>query len=110
MLAPAQLLLPGSSPRAAPASVTCKPRLRAYLACHPAQGLTCLAQHPTQPLVFTGCLDGGVRCWDTRTGGCVRQWRGHVDVVQGLAVSPDGNMVLAGSEDECARVFSLLDD
>ena len=74
------------------------------------QGVTRLAQHPTQPLVFTGCLDGAVRCWDTRTGSCVRQWRGHTDAVQDLAVSPDGNLVIAGGEDDTARVFSLLQD
>lgn len=71
------------------------------------QGVTRLAQHPSQPLIFTGCLDGVVRCWDTRTGSCVRAWGGHRDAVQDLAVSPDGNYVLAGSEDESARVFSM---
>ena len=71
------------------------------------QGVTRLAQHPTQPLIFTGCLDGVVRCWDTRTGSCVRAWGGHRDAVQDLAVSPDGNYVLAGSEDDSARVFSM---
>lgn len=69
--------------------------------------MTRLAQHPTQPLVFTGCLDGVVRCWDTRTGACVRAWGGHRDAVQDLAVSPDGSYVLAGSEDGTARVFSM---
>ena len=70
--------------------------------------MTRLAQHPSQPLVFSGCLDGTVRCWDTRTGACVRLWRGHQDAVQDLAVSPDGNYVLSGSEDDSARVFSML--
>lgn len=72
------------------------------------QGVTRLAQHPTQPLVFTGSVDGTVQCWDTRTGANVRTWRGHRDAVQDLAVSPDGGWVLAGSEDGTARVFSML--
>ncbi len=69
--------------------------------------MTRLAQHPTQPLAFTGCLDGVVRCWDTRTGACVRAWQGHRDAVQDLAVSADGNYVLSGGEDDSARVFSM---
>ncbi len=78
------------------------------LPCSLLQGVTRLAQHPTQPLVFTGSVDGSVQCWDTRTGANVRTWRGHRDAVQDLAVSPDGNWVLAGSEDGTARVFSML--
>ena len=74
------------------------------------QGITRLAQHPSQPRVFTGCMDGAVRWWDTRTGSCVKQWRGHREPVQDLAVSPDGNLVLSGGEDNSARVFSLLQD
>ena len=77
--------------------------------CQHPDGLTRLAVHPSQPLVFTACLDGVVRCWDARTGACVHTWRGAHDAVQDLAVSPDGNMVLSGSEDGLARVFSLLE-
>lgn len=69
--------------------------------------MTHLAEHPSQPLVVTGCLDGIVRCWDERTGGCVRTFRGHRAAVQALAISGDGGWVLSGSEDGTARVFSL---
>lgn len=87
-----------------------KPKLRMRVSLVILQGVTRLLQHPTQPLVFTGCLDGVVRCWDTRTGTCAKQWRGHSDAVQDLALSPDGNLVLSGGEDETARVFSMLQD
>eukprot|EP00887_Chlorella_sp_A99_P001893 scaffold18.g1893.t1 len=75
--------------------------------CQHPEGVTRLVEHPTQPLVVTGCMDGGVRCWDERTGACVRTWRGHRDAVQALAVSADGRLVMSGSEDQSARVFSL---
>lgn len=68
-----------------------------------------MVQHPTQPLVFTGCVDGSVQCWDTRTGANLHTWHGFRDAVQDLAMSPDGSSVLAGSEDHSARVFSLTD-
>ncbi|EFN58343.1 hypothetical protein CHLNCDRAFT_142394 [Chlorella variabilis] len=55
--------------------------------CQHPDGVTRLAQHPPQPLVFTGCLDGA-----------------------DLAASPDGNWWIAGGEDDTARVFSLLQD
>lgn len=76
--------------------------------CQHDEGITQMACHPTQPLAFTGCLDGMVRCWDARTGSCVKSFYGNTDVVQDLALSPDGNMVLCGCEDGTARVFSML--
>ncbi|KAG1659219.1 hypothetical protein FOA52_008988 [Chlamydomonas sp. UWO 241] len=69
--------------------------------------VTRMVWHPTQPLVFTGCVDGVVRCWDIRTAAPVRVWRGHTAAIQDLAVSPDGGMVLTGSDDNTARVFVL---
>ena len=70
-----------------------------------AQVITRMVFHPTQPLVFTGCLDAVVRCWDLRTGGMVRQYGGHMASIQDLAVSPDGSMILSGSDDNTAKVF-----
>ena len=76
--------------------------------CQHPDGVIRIAVHPTQPLVFSGCLDGSVRCWDVRTGVCSHTWQGHAEAVQDLAVSPNGNFVLSGSEDGTARVFSLV--
>lgn len=73
------------------------------------QGITSMVCHPAEPLVYTGCMDGVVRCWDARTGQCTHTFRGHLEVIQSLALSPDGNMVLSGSEDGTCRVFSLLE-
>jgi ribosome assembly protein SQT1 len=50
-------------------------------------------------------MDGVVRCWDLRTGACVKKLGGHTEPVQDLAVSPDGSMIISGSDDNTARVF-----
>jgi angio-associated migratory cell protein len=71
----------------------------------PLQGVTRLAWHPTTPLVFTACGDGVARCWDLRTGAAVRSYTGHAAAVQDLALSPDGGMLLTGSDDGTAKVF-----
>lgn len=64
---------------------------------------------PDRPLVVTACLDCCVRVWDARTGDCKATFRGFREPVQDLALSPGGDMVLAGSEDGTARVFSLAE-
>lgn len=73
---------------------------------HPA-GVTRAAWHPTQPLVFTACMDGVARCWDMRTNACVRAYGGHEDAVQDIAVSADGAMLLTGSDDKTAKAYMV---
>jgi WD40 repeat protein len=52
-------------------------------------------------------MDGVVRVWDLRTAACVRKLGGHREPVQDLAFSPDGAMLISGSDDATARVFQL---
>lgn len=66
--------------------------------------------HPQSPMIITGSIDGIVRCWDPRSGECSREFHGHQDVVQDIALSPDGNLILSGGEDDAARVFDLRSD
>lgn len=75
--------------------------------CCATQPITRMAWASQQPLVATGCLDGVVRLWDLRTSGCVKELHGHSSAVQDLTFSPDGSMVLTGSDDATARVFAL---
>jgi len=98
-------------PLAASAGVDCCLRVWEYNTCveratcvHP-DVVTRMAWHPTMPMVITGCADGVARCWDLRTGGLVQQYRGHTAVIQDLALSPDGSMLLTGSDDNTAKVF-----
>ncbi|CAL8460523.1 g52 [Coccomyxa elongata] len=73
---------------------------------HP-EAVVMLVLHPSQPLVYTACLDGVARCWDARTGTCTQQWTGHQEGIQDIAISMDGNSVITGSDDNTARVFTL---
>ena len=43
----------------------------------------------------------------TTASACVLALGGHQDAVQDVAFSPDGGMLLTGSDDGTARVFSL---
>ena len=56
----------------------------------------------SSPLVYTGCLDGVVRGWDVRSGGCVRQWHGHPDQILDIAVARYGCVYLM-----CTGVVSM---
>ena len=41
----------------------------------------------SNPLVYSGCLDGVVRVWDVRSGECVQQWYGHSDHILDITVA-----------------------
>ncbi|XP_019614224.1 PREDICTED: angio-associated migratory cell protein-like [Branchiostoma belcheri] len=58
-------------------------------------------------LLYTSCLDGVTRIWDSRTGATVQQLTGHAEEILDMAVSRDGNIVLTSSGDNTARVFNL---
>lgn len=75
--------------------------------CEHPEAVVALQCHPSQPLIFTGCLDGAVRCWDLRTGVCIQTRTGNIKGVQSIALSPDASMVVAGSDDTTARVYGF---
>ena len=41
----------------------------------------------SQALLYTGCLDGVVRLWDSRSGTCEREWYGHEAEVLDLSLA-----------------------
>lgn len=69
--------------------------------------MICLAWLGSSRYVASGCIEGKVRIWDSLSGECVRTFSGHVDVVQSLAVSADGNSIVSGSSDGTVRVFDI---
>ncbi|PKA57774.1 Dynein assembly factor with WDR repeat domains 1 [Apostasia shenzhenica] len=75
--------------------------------CDHEDGVTCLLWLGQTRYVATGCVDGKVRIWDSLSGGCVRTFSGHVDVVQSLAITADENFLVSASNDCTARVFSI---
>ena len=47
-----------------------------------------------------------IRIWDLESGKCVRTLEGregHTEVVNSVAVSPDGSTVVSGSEDNMVK-------
>ncbi|KAF1882374.1 hypothetical protein Lal_00039021 [Lupinus albus] len=74
--------------------------------CDHEDGVTCLtwlgAWH-----VATGSVDGNVRLWDSRSGECVRTFRGHSDAIQSLSVSANKDYLVSASIDGTARVFEV---
>ncbi|KAK3256544.1 hypothetical protein CYMTET_34324, partial [Cymbomonas tetramitiformis] len=62
--------------------------------------------HPIDPLLYSACLDGKVRKWDSRTGTCVQVYGGHTDALQDLVISCDGSSLITGSDDNTVRIFA----
>ena len=40
-------------------------------------------------------------------GTCVKQYSGHTEGIQALALSPDGSKAITGSDDSTVRIFLI---
>ena len=61
--------------------------------------------------ILTSSYDKTAKLWETETGREVLTLRGHSDLVECAALSPDGRFALTGSgEDEAARLAQGLFD
>lgn len=69
-------------------------------------GATCLTWLGTS-CVATGSNDGVVRLWDSRSGECVRTFRGHSEPIQSLSLSANRDYIVSASMDHTARVFDV---
>lgn len=58
--------------------------------------------------LYTGCLDGKVRCYDLRRPDEPQlELDGHQDIVSGIKLSPDGNSLLSNSMDNTIRCWDV---
>lgn len=59
--------------------------------------------------VATSCLDGRVRLLEASTGREIVQMKDHSSTVNAVCFSSDGSMLLSGSYDKTAKIFSVAD-
>ena len=57
--------------------------------------------------VITGGSDEVARLWDADTGKLIRTLEGHIDVINRVAFSPDGNLFATASWDGTAKVWQV---
>jgi WD40 repeat protein len=58
---------------------------------------------------FKKGTDFAVRLWDVADGKALTSFTGHADIVNVVALSPDGRYALSGSNDRTARLWRLPD-
>lgn len=67
--------------------------------------VTCLAVSPDGSRLASGCTDGYIKVWNTRTGGRRRTLREHTLPVTGLAYIHGGSYLLSVSRDKTLKVW-----
>lgn len=66
-----------------------------------------LAVSPDATVVAGGTIDGRVHLWSTDSGDLIRSLDAHREEVTSLAFSPDGELLVSGGEDRCAKVWEV---
>ena len=56
-------------------------------------------------VLITGHLDYLVRCWDPKSGTCIKELKGAQGSITAVAASPDGIYVVAGGYDDTIRIW-----
>jgi WD40 repeat protein len=73
--------------------------LRAYI--------SCLVFSPTGKHLVSTSDDNLLKLWDAKTGREVLTFKGHTQVVRGVAFSPDGQRVVSAADDRTLRVWDV---
>jgi periodic tryptophan protein 2 len=70
---------------------------------------SCMAVDPSGEVVAAGSLDSfDIHIWSVQTGQLLDQLSGHEGPVSALAFAPNGSVLLSGSWDRTARVWSIF--
>jgi WD40 repeat protein len=79
-----------------------------------AKGISSAVFMPDSKSVFTGTWNEPfeaeetcIQRWDIRSGECVQTFKGHDDVVESLALSYDGTLLLSASRDTTLRLWEV---
>ncbi|XP_074649289.1 F-box and WD repeat domain containing protein 10B-like [Tubulanus polymorphus] len=70
-----------------------------------AGSIKCLHMCESKGFVLSGSYDTSIRCWDIKTGQCLKILRGHQGTVSCLAMYKD--LVVSGSKDSTCKVWDL---
>jgi hypothetical protein len=83
----------------------------------PSAPVSCMAATPDLERAVSGDVDGNVVVWDLTAGTLMRLWpgqtnrliseTGHTDVVNAVCITPDGQYVISGSDDQTIRVWDI---
>lgn len=65
------------------------------------------ALQKAKTIVSGGSRDGTIKIWDLATGKLLRTLTGHSEVVLSVAISPDGQTIVSGSDDKTIKIWRL---
>jgi len=75
-----------------------------------ANGATCLAYHPTKPVLLSGGKDGHLRTWHTAEGHrAVHAFPAHGGTIYGLGFSPDHRWLVSVGRDRSVKQWDAND-
>lgn len=70
---------------------------------------SCMAVDPSGEVVAAGSIDSfDIHIWSVQTGQLLDQLSGHEGPVSALAFAPDGGLLVSGSWDRTARIWSIF--
>jgi WD40 repeat protein len=68
-------------------------------------GVVKIRWHPTDPVLYTACLDGAMRAWNGLSGELLRTWRGHQMAILDFVLTASGDKLITCGEDQVCLVF-----
>jgi len=77
--------------------------------CEHPYGVVKLLWSQTSPILYTACLDGNFRQFDSRNGQLVRTWHGHSAAILDFDLARNEDIAVTASDDSTAKVFYVKD-